>query len=509
MKKPVYPACILAISIFLFFQSLVAKSVSFQTAQQVALQKLTEFTPLSEVTLESSAEIHRTQAAVLGYVFFLKPHGYIVVAADTRIRPVIAHSISSDFGEMSAADNPLLQILITDLENRLENAAHLSPEIFEKHRQQWEQCLNSRLSKANGSAFEQWPPPGTTTTGGWLKTQWNQDDPYNRNCPLDAYSLEKEQQQRRSVAGCPAIAMAQILNYFQTINHTRFDDQDDYIDATYRSQGVQYCIDDDWERLDFPSFPQLNAQLEMMELRLENRRLLNTANRAALIFACGIAAKQVYTVQVSGTYNVRQAHNAYLRFGFTNARLYPTGTPDSVLFPHLSQNMKDARPAHLAIVTPQWDAGHNLVVDGYNTNEEYHLNFGWKGLYDGWYALPDASIPGYAFKLIEGVIVDIHTLLETGIEPIQNTRVMNYTLDNYPNPFNPVTTIEYTLPCADQVVLHVYDLLGSEIIKLVEGPHSAGKYRLPFHAHNLPSGIYFYRLTSGDFTATKRMLLLK
>jgi hypothetical protein len=68
-------------------------------------------------------------------------------------------------------------------------------------------------------------------------------------------------------------------------------------------------------------------------------------------------------------------------------------------------NMIDGLPAHLAVVTPQWDAGHNLVVDGYNTDGYYHMNFGWGGYADAWYDLPE-ELP-YNLTVIEGLIVDI------------------------------------------------------------------------------------------------------
>ena len=68
-------------------------------------------------------------------------------------------------------------------------------------------------------------------------------------------------------------------------------------------------------------------------------------------------------------------------------------------------NMVEALPTHLAVVVPDWSAGHNLVVDGYNTDDYYHLNFGWGGVWDGWYLLPE-GIP-FDLTVVEGVIVDI------------------------------------------------------------------------------------------------------
>jgi hypothetical protein len=80
---------------------------------------------------------------------------------------------------------------------------------------------------------------------------------------------------------------------------------------------------------------------------------------------------------------------------------------------------------------------------------------------------------------------------------------------NYPNPFNPATTIEYDLKAAGQTKLAVYNLVGQEVASLVDGPQSAGRHSVQFEAAALPSGVYFYHLTSGDFAATAKMVLMK
>jgi methionine-rich copper-binding protein CopC len=85
-----------------------------------------------------------------------------------------------------------------------------------------------------------------------------------------------------------------------------------------------------------------------------------------------------------------------------------------------------------------------------------------------------------------------------------------YTLSqNYPNPFNPVTSITFAIPAANTTSVTVYDLLGQEVAVLVNEKKDAGTYTVPFNAEQLPSGVYFYRLQSGSFTQTKKMLLLK
>lgn len=80
---------------------------------------------------------------------------------------------------------------------------------------------------------------------------------------------------------------------------------------------------------------------------------------------------------------------------------------------------------------------------------------------------------------------------------------------NYPNPFNAATSITYTIPDRQYVTLKVYDILGNEIETLVDEPKPAGKHRVEFNASRLASGIYFYSIKAGDYSYTKRMVLLK
>jgi hypothetical protein len=80
---------------------------------------------------------------------------------------------------------------------------------------------------------------------------------------------------------------------------------------------------------------------------------------------------------------------------------------------------------------------------------------------------------------------------------------------NFPNPFNPGTTIRFALPRSTMVSLKVYDLLGQEILTLVDGEQRPGVYNVRFDASRISSGMYIYRICAGDFIAAKRLLLLK
>ncbi len=86
----------------------------------------------------------------------------------------------------------------------------------------------------------------------------------------------------------------------------------------------------------------------------------------------------------------------------------------------------------------------------------------------------------------------------------------NYKLkQNYPNPFNPTTRIEYTIPIGSLVSLKVYDLLGREVTTLVNEKKQAGHYNIVFNGRNLSNGTYYYRINAGDFTETKKFVLMK
>jgi len=115
-----------------------------------------------------------------------------------------------------------------------------------------------------------------------------------------------------------------------------------------------------------------------------------------------------------------------------------------------------------------------------------------------------------------GIFTDVN---ETGIAPPTEFILAQ----NYPNPFNPGTVISYKLPVSGKVILKVYDILGREVITLVNEEKPAGKYEVEFNAEGLASGIYFYQLKvtpilpggrqdgeqAGYYIETKKMVLLR
>jgi hypothetical protein len=143
-----------------------------------------------------------------------------------------------------------------------------------------------------------------------------------------------------------------------------------------------------------------------------------------------------------------------------------------------------------------------LVTADYFLSTEIGLDYFRLDDDNGW---KEFSIKG---MVKNGVVYGDTTLTDVGDE--NNSIPTVYRLEqNYPNPFNPTTKIRWQSPSAGYQTLKVYDVLGNEVITLVDEFRNAGTYEIDFDASKLSSGVYFYQLKSGDFISTKKLILLK
>ena len=326
---------------------------------------------------------------------------------------------------------------------------------------------------------------------GWaqtplLTTQWNQDYPYNLLCPADPF-----EDYAHSYTGCPATAMGQIINYLRTTQNTRFDDSDDYL-SSYA--GRNFHIDDDWADYQFPSFPQLNELLDSADAAFRRGEELSDSLVAAVIFACGVACKQVYTASPnygSGTFYVDQAYDAYQRFGFTDCQLFREA--DSLVYATLISNIQSGYPVHLAVENPGGTSGHNVVVDGYReTDGKYHVNFGWGGYKDNWYKIPDPNGFSFGWTKIEGIILNI---IPTTVAVHEFSR--QQPLEVYPNPVSDLLHIK-NLP--DGVVDYsIFNVLGQKV--------AAGSTCGAVPVAELEPGIYVLQIKGGGQLETAKFIV--
>lgn len=146
-----------------------------------------------------------------------------------------------------------------------------------------------------------------------------------------------------------------------------------------------------------------------------------------------------------------------------------------------------------------WSKVGNVTGNG-TTNESKNYSFSDDNLQSGKYnyRLKQVDYNGNYeyFNLSSEIIVGVPQKFELS--------------QNYPNPFNPVTKINYSLPVDGKVALKIFDVSGREVASLINNEvQNAGYYTVTFNGQNLSSGVYFYRLTSGNFTQTKKLMLIK
>lgn len=451
------------------------------------------------VTIAWQDEI-RAEGRVVAWVCGLAPAGHLIVSADTDLPPVVAYSFESPCPQVGLAGSPLARLVAADLASRLAARDRLAPAVADAQAAQW-RALLAGAPPPRAQRFEQWPPDGATPTGGWLTGSWTQNAPYNAMCPLDLAHGGS-----RSLAGCPSVAMAMILDYRRTLEGTKLDPSDRYRHAY---AGNVFWVPDAAAQYGFPDFETLNGHLESVALHWNLGTPLTSTDRAALVFACGVAARQVYSAAGSGTFGVSQAHDAYVRFGFGYAcRLLTDADPE--LYATLASNMRQARPAHLAVVDPGWTMGHNLVVDGWNTDDYFHLNFGWGGSYNGWYRLPQ-GMP-YGLTVVEGVIVDIVPAVAGVGDDGGVTRAM--ALACAPNPFNPRTTIRLTSASTVEGDLRVFDVRGRLVVELYRGRFDDGVNCFTWEGRDArgracSSGAYWVQARVGGSRALQKLVLLR
>ena len=145
------------------------------------------------------------------------------------------------------------------------------------------------------------------------------------------------------------------------------------------------------------------------------------------------------------------------------------------------------------------DDGNNFVFQHALPSSDFYFQISLKKINNrifGW----AVSQGGWISKYIEPI----------GIKQISSEIPNKFELfQNYPNPFNPSTILNYQLPVSNNVKLVIYDILGREAATLVNEKQQPGKYQVTWDASNLASGVYFYKLISGDFTQIRKMVVVK
>jgi hypothetical protein len=162
----------------------------------------------------------------------------------------------------------------------------------------------------------------------------------------------------------------------------------------------------------------------------------------------------------------------------------------------------------------EFRGGYTGIIDPQTGTAEINLTCA-PGLFPGFSFLIDFNAKTAALTILEISNCNACSAVQFSFAPtdveILNTDTPDkfYLSQNFPNPFNPGTKINYSIPLSGFVTLKIYDIMGNEIATLVNEEKSAGNYEVEFDGSNLSSGLYFYTINTGSFSQVKKMILLK
>ena len=457
-----------------------ARSEYFIEMHKPVLRKTASAVPdIPDVSVKEVRALYSVSGDTLAYVVSFSPAGFAVMPSDDGMEPVIAYSFSSNFNFSEDENNILLYMIKNDLRLRHKAVSEIPDELKDyiyKNRKSWIETADSPGYRTAQASYTQWPSGDDT---GWINKTWDQSAYYNDLCPKDPSTG------KRSIVGCVATAMAQVVVYHGYPLSISLDSSDSYITST---KGI--AIDTASVTLDFPDFTALSAKLSSIDYSGPAE-----SYSPAICFAMGIFMKMDYTSSSSGT-DFYCATGTYLnKLGYSDAVLMWSGSAD--LMGILKEDMKAGRPALLGIHQTGNIGGHAIVADGYRSTGEYHLNFGWgdtspDAIHSCWYSLPDSMPEDYT-------ILDLAVMR---ITPSNTASIASTGPVSYPNPFtvNGVNRVSISLSSSSSDNIdkaYIYDLAGCLVRELTggrivswDGKNSSGNLCAP--------GMYFYSLHTGS-----------
>ena len=281
--------------------------------------------------------------------------GYAIVSGDDRMRQVLGYSNSGslDLAHMPENMRFWLQSLAADMQLLID--AGYQP-----------QAVDSRRA---ASAVK------TEIKKTILPCQWNQQEPYNNDCPLDG--------KEPSLTGCVATAMAQLLYYHKKVRQAQIPEQPLQDTKAYKadrgiSVGVLKAEDYkiDWNEL-----------IDNYTAKGVTPTDAQKKNVAKLMFFCGATVEMDYDSGVSLAWDSSLASALINYFGFSKATRFVTRSSytEQQWTDLIYNELKNDRPVLLG--ASDNTGGHEFVIDGYNGNELFHINWGWGGVDDGYFAL--------------------------------------------------------------------------------------------------------------------------
>ncbi|MCR5550335.1 MAG: C10 family peptidase [Bacteroidales bacterium] len=467
----------------LFFGTLSAQQATQEQVSLACSHFLADrFYPQTAPSFKFEEALTNENGDVCLYRFSLDGTGFVIVSASQSVMPVLAYSFDDNF-EMIPPVKDILHLYGQVVRATEEGNAPADP----KGVADWKRYLSDDFTPSS---------PKTPTQGPLLTTRWNQNKFYNTYCPWDAAA--GSYYDYRVPNGCVALACAQIMNYH------RFPDQgtggSTYVPQGYPRQTVNY------------------TQHHYYWNAMCNRPDSYACEIAKLAWHFGVAIKMGYTPDGSGAQTDDAMHELATRFHYdANIKKYEQDlfTADSasrVFYVNMLKGEIDARrPVYYAGCSES--SCHAYVLDGYDSDDRFHLNYGWGGASNAFYALQSFTAGNTHYDYSGSAIVKIYpsgTIPDTYCQGHQrNTASFGYVADGSPTtkPYqpNPDCSWMVAVPNASSYTFS-FDRLdlnpNVDYVTIYNGPTVQSGVKVALTGNNVPSGTYTVNADSVLITFT-------
>ena len=347
MKKVLFSLMLMA------FLPAMAFADSIDTARAQKAAK----TFLSNNGVNATRLIDLTEAAGFRnlYIYNANP-GFIVMSADDRVQPVLGYSLTGSFDPATMPDNvrAWLQGYSDEIQSAIDCRATATAEVA----QQWHDLYSgNRGARA------------TVVVAPLIQTFWDQDDPYNQLCPTVSGTA--------TYTGCVATAMAQVMKFWNWPIQGNGS-------KSYRWNSQTLSVNFGNTTYDWAN---------MTNTYDENSTEAQQTAVATLMYHCGVSVSMSYGTDGSGAYStdVDDALTSYFRYNsstisYKTKQSYPSSWLDL-----LKTDLNAGRPVYYS--GSGTGGGHAFVCDGYDSDNYFHFNWGWSGMYDGYFLVSNLN-PG-------------------------------------------------------------------------------------------------------------------
>ncbi|MCD4791331.1 MAG: C10 family peptidase, partial [Bacteroidales bacterium] len=343
-------------------------AVNFYNYQVIAEKSIKPSTiSPTDISLIKAEEID------LYYIVNINENGFVIISAQRNVYPVLAYSTKNVFSSTDIPDH--VQALLNGYEKQIINAVKTRQKAGAEIETTWNNLLTNQMPKLSKSFIE----PLSTSL-------WNQTVPYNLYCPEDPNGPGGH-----VVTGCPSTAMAQLMFYY------RYPEQGVGSNSYY--QYPYGTISADFEN----AYYDYNAMTNVSTAQ-------NYEEVAELSFHAGVAINTVYGPTVSGVYymsTVVEGLENHFAYSEDAQLVFKTGYTQDEWESMIRDDLDLLMPVIYCAVDLVAGGGHTWICDGYDTDDYFHMNFGWGGAYDGYYYLDDISVGGYTFSAQHQMIIDI------------------------------------------------------------------------------------------------------